>query len=85
MSQLPPILAEYEKKVNEIFIYSEDLASALIGPFANREEAQAHLKFCEERGDGARSEIISGFIARLIPDSEIGIRLTPAQDKEQVL
>jgi hypothetical protein len=70
--------------VDLFYIFGEDLASALVGPFLTREEAEQHLKFCADRGDGARSEVISGFVARKIDERNIGIYLTPEEDKKPI-
>lgn len=61
------------------FVFGEDFASCLVGPFASREEAEAHLDWCKNvRGDGATMEVVSQFIGeRLSPD----MTATPEQDR----
>lgn len=68
------------------FLLCEDFVSALIGPFPTRAEAETHQKFCEERGDGSALpgswEIISDFVVGFLDEPQIGMRLTPQQDRE---
>lgn len=41
------------------FIIAEDLARALVGPFDTKADAETHVTFCVDRGDGATHEIVS--------------------------
>lgn len=64
------------------YIYAEDLCSALIGPFDTKEDAEAHVKFCKERGDCATMDILTADEAdRGSKMQEIGMRLTPEEDR----
>lgn len=61
------------------WIWAEDLVAAMIGPFDTREEAEAHIKFCEDRGDGAEMKVINGVEADYMDPNMV---LTPEQDKK---
>jgi hypothetical protein len=66
---------------DRMYVFGEDMASALVGPFDTREEAQAHVAFCEARGDGARHEVISSFIAARLDPASVHLQMTPDEDK----
>lgn len=66
------------------WVYAEDLVSALIGPFDNRAEAEAHVEFCAERGDASEAEGNT----RILTDEEVaplrgtvGMIMTPDEDR----
>lgn len=41
------------------WLYAEDLARALIGPFESKESAQEHIEFCRRRGDADPGKIVT--------------------------
>ena len=46
------------------WIHAEDLVAVLVGPFASRESAEAHIRFCEARGDAADMNVVTDEAAR---------------------
>ncbi len=65
------------------YVYAEDLASALIGPFANVAEAEAHIAFCAARGDAADACVVSANQAADLRNAgRICMELTAQQDRE---
>lgn len=40
------------------WLYGEDLASGLVGPFSSREAAEEHRAFCEQRGDADPGTVV---------------------------
>ena len=49
------------KLINEegqFWVFGEDLASAMVGPFASKQDAEKHIEFCRARGDGAEMRVV---------------------------
>ncbi len=62
------------------YVYAEDLASALIGPFHQQSVAETHIIYCQRRGDGAEMRVVDSAEAALLrPD--IGTECTPREDR----
>lgn len=73
--------------MTEFYIYAEDLAAAVIGPFPTLFHAAMHVLFCAERGDAAFSE--HGGLHRIVDEDTVvredmrylALTLTPEQDR----
>jgi hypothetical protein len=66
------------------YVFAEDLVGALIGPFATVTDAQAHIAFCEARGDGAEMCVVADDEVAELGD-RVAYRLTPDQDRVPVV
>lgn len=66
--------------MEKFYVYAEDLASALIGPFDDRAAAEAHVVFLAERGDAAEGRVVTEAEAAAM--EEPGMRLTPDEDRD---
>lgn len=66
------------------FVFGEDPAAGLIGPFSTPTEAAEHVRFCKQRGDSAENRVVNGEeAAKLRKDyGSVMIELTPEEDKE---
>lgn len=45
--------------VQPFYVYSEDLAAGLVGPFLTRQQAEAHVAFCRIRGDADPGTVLT--------------------------
>ncbi len=60
------------------FVYGEDMAAALVGPFQTVEAALAHVSFCEARGDADPGRVVDEVEAESFGDI---FRMTPEDDR----
>lgn len=63
------------------FILAEDLAAAVVGPFANSFEAEAHMAFCRQRGDSATMEVASEALADKWAIKHAALQMTAIEDR----
>lgn len=69
-----------------LFVYAEDFAGALIGPFDDTDAANDHIEFCRKRGDGAEARIVTEQEAMDIDAGWPGaiMKLTPQEDRDYI-
>jgi hypothetical protein len=64
------------------YIYFEDFVGMLVGPFHSQADIDAHIKFCEDRGDAADVVEIVDFDSerfhKLLADNDT---MTPEEDR----
>lgn len=63
-------------------IIAEDLAKALITPFSTLEEAEAHIRFCAERGDSASHVIINDEDLSHCDADDFALIMSPSEDRD---
>jgi hypothetical protein len=63
------------------FILAEDMAAAVVGPFGNSYEAEAHIAFCKMRGDSAEMEVTSESLADKWAIKHGALRMTAEEDR----
>lgn len=69
------------------WLYCEDLAAALVGPFKSRAAAETHIKqVTEPRGDADPGKILTDAEAQvLMPEVKLcGLVMTPAKDRDWI-
>lgn len=70
----------------QYYIYAEDLASGLIGPFESENAAHNHVTFCRMRGDADPGAVITATEAwNLRREGRVDMEMTPEQDVCTVL
>jgi len=67
---------------SKFHIYACDLACALITPFASRAEAEAHVRFCQDRGDAATMRILDDEELKQIDADDFHQILSPEEDRQ---
>ncbi len=55
--------------MRSLYIYTEDLAGAYIGPFTDIPAVLEHIKFCHERGDASMSNTDAHIEIMVMEDS----------------
>lgn len=65
------------------YLYAEDFAAALIGPFPGWKEVLEHQRMCRARGDSATMLVLSTEQEVEAFKPRCGIFLTPEQDRHQ--
>lgn len=68
-----------------VWIRAEDFVVAIVGPFQEIEDAQAHIGFCKERGDSAVFRIIGNAEAEEEIAKPYSFVLGPEEDREFIL
>jgi hypothetical protein len=43
----------------KFFIFGEDYAAAIVGPYESRSAAAAHVRMAKKRGDGAENRVVT--------------------------
>ena len=68
------------------YLYCEDFAAAVVGPFDDRESAEDHIRYCERRGDGATMQVVTEQEAHDLADEHPNcVWMTPTEDRAVVM
>lgn len=71
------------------YLYCEDLAAGLVGPFKTKKKAHKHRKFLEERGDADPGKIITAeeatpYLDQIKADTFPGVFMSPKEDRKDL-
>lgn len=68
------------------YVFGEDLVAGLVGPFAARIDAEAHIAFCDARGDADPGRVVDATHADLLRRAGlVDVEVTPDQDRALIL
>jgi hypothetical protein len=71
-----------------LWIYSEDLAGAYVGPFDNMKDVIQHITFLHERGDASAADTTAHIEIRVMSDQDIQFKkqdflvMSPERDRK---